>query len=330
MVSVRFALPVAIICLALTQQAAAENKPSTETNNWEPLENDVPREDLFAYIVKDRLAGGAISPGEEGPISAPLKGNFSFPHDAIVDDATGLKRTASIFGIDISHYTDSSLDLTALKRQKIDFVYVKATQGTKYGDAKFPLFWASLGQGPANYRVLRGAYHFLSSSGDGKAQADRFISYVNKAGGFGPDDLPPCVDLEWDVDKVGGPDKWLSRTPDEIVDTAVAWLERVEAVTHKIPMIYTNRVWWQSAIKSESKFSRLAQYRIWIADYSGSDRVIEVPSVPGGGNAHIWQFTATSHLANYGKGLDANIYKGSRAQFASEMQISPSIVGQDQ
>lgn len=322
-----------IICLAAAQQSSAQdsgNSQFSSPGSWKPLDNDVPRTDLFAYIVNARRAEGAIPPEESGPISAPLKGNFGFPHDAVVDDATGLKRTASIFGIDISHYTDDTIDLASLKRQQVSFVYVKATQGIKYGDQKFPSFWKSLGEQPLNARVPRGAYHFLSSSGDGKAQADSFMSYVNEAGGFGSDDLPPCLDLEWDVAKVGEPDRWLTHSPDQIIEVALAWLERVQSVTHKTPMVYTNNVWWQSAIKSEAKFSRLAPYKIWIADYSGNDRVIEAPSVPGEGKAHMWQFTAASHLANYSKGLDANIYKGTRTQFAADMQINPSVLGQDQ
>ncbi|NEJ17648.1 glycoside hydrolase [Rhizobium leguminosarum] len=317
------------LTLALTLTASliavADDKTSLQ-KNWEPLQDDVSRAELFSYVVKAKTEDAAIPLGTEGPVSAPLKGNFIFPHDANIDDATGFRRVDSIFGIDISHYTDSTLDLSSLRRQRVEFVYAKATQGTKYGDKKFPEYWSVLADQPANIRVLRGAYHFLSASDDGHAQADSFLKYVEKAGGFQPNDLPPCVDLEWDVTKVGQSDRWLAYSPDEIIDITLAWLQRVEAATGKIPMIYTNRAWWRSAIKSEAKFSRLEHYKIWIADYSGSNRVIEIPAVPNRANAHVWQFTASSHLGDYSKDLDANIYKGSRDQFAIDMQVSRSVV----
>ncbi|WP_170967884.1 GH25 family lysozyme [Rhizobium phaseoli] len=320
---------LAITLALIASSLAIADDISSSKLNWEPLQDDISRAELFSYVVKARIEEGAIPPGAEGPVSAPLKGNFTFPHDANIDDATGLRRVDSIFGIDISHYTDSSLDLSSLRRQKVEFVYAKATQGTKYGDNKFPEYWRVLADQPPNLRVLRGAYHFLSASGDGRAQADSFLQYVEKAGGFQPNDLPPCVDLEWDVSKLGQPDRWLARSPDEIIDITLGWLQRVEAATGKIPMIYTNKAWWHSAIKSEAKFTRLEHYKIWIADYSGSNRVIEIPAVPNRVNAHVWQFTASSHLANYSKDLDANIYKGSRDQFAIDMQVSRSVIAEN-
>jgi lysozyme len=165
----------------------------------------------MAAVAADAKASG------EDVTNLALPPTFQFPLNAlkniVKDDAGNIvkseDRKNSIFGLDVSHYTSPSLLLDALKDQDVTFIYVKATQGTSFKDDNFSDFWTRLAGGdsggrdgvrrkgvPAEARIARGAFHFLSSSSPGLAQANAFVDYVNLHGGFKPDDLPPTLDLE--------------------------------------------------------------------------------------------------------------------------------------
>ena len=228
-------------------------------------------------------------------------------------------------GIDISHHTKEGLKLGLLRQQGVRFVYAKATQGVGFKDAKFASYWKALGALPADAKVLRGAYHFLSSSSPGSAQADSFLRFMKANGGIESSDLPPVMDLEWDITDKSGRDRWSDYQPDDILQNVLDWLRTVEQATHRSPIVYTARSWWRERIQSDEKFAKLSGYKIWIADYSRSARAIEDPGVPSNGKYHLWQFTDSSKLPTaYSGSLDANIYKGSDAEFASDFQLARS------
>jgi lysozyme len=77
---------------------------------------------------------------------------------------------------------------------------LKATQGTYYHDTSwFGQNWRRVrAAGGARYATdwFRGAYHYPDLRQDGAAQADYFLDAVELAGGWGPGDLWPMVDVE--------------------------------------------------------------------------------------------------------------------------------------
>lgn len=87
--------------------------------------------------------------------------------------------------------------------------YVKASEGLGWGAANEDWFrrsWRELrAVGGDRYGVdwFRGCYHFLRFQQDGARQADYFLDLVESAGGWGPGDLVPWVDVE-----EGGQGSW--------------------------------------------------------------------------------------------------------------------------
>jgi lysozyme len=133
--------------------------------------------------------------------------------------------------------------------------------------------------------------------------------------------MPPVVDLEWDIAVKNGPDRWAGTDPDDIINKTLSWMNYVESKTHRKPVLYTARAWWDERIHDEGKFAKFANYKIWIADYSKSSRGIEVPKVPNKEKAALWQFTESARLSTgFGGGLDANIYKDSEEHFYEDFQ----------
>lgn len=198
------ALKIAVVCtfyVSATHPIGAEEGTRTE-DSWTALPDDQSEDTSrgAAFAEHEVAAYDAAAPASSAePLAIPSQ--FTFPDDARYDRIEKHDRMNSIFGIDVSHYTDSRLNLDDLKVKNVRFVYIKATQGTSSKDAKFAQFWDGMGKLDPAVKVPRGAYHFLSSTSPGKPQADAFVDYITLHGGIKTGDLPPVVDLEWDVTK---------------------------------------------------------------------------------------------------------------------------------
>ncbi|GAJ96049.1 GH25 family lysozyme [Rhizobium rhizogenes] len=254
--------------------------------------------------------------------------SFTFPKDADTDVIEGHQRQNSLFCVDVSHYTGTSISFSSLRLQSVRCVYAKATQGIKGKDGQFKSYWNALAKysgltvSPAD-RLSRGAYHFLSSSAPGKDQADAFVDYVNLNGGFLPGDLPPVMDLEWDVTAAQPVDQWRGQPTDKIVQNALAFLSRVKERTGRTPIIYTALSWWTDKTIPSSRFKEFKEYPLWIADYNPKRKLSETPAVPNGAQTVLWQFSDRAHLnSGFSGGLDASIFYGSEADFASRFGLT--------
>jgi lysozyme len=329
--------------------ARADETPPRDESSYSSLVDEPSREQLFQQEVipaaMAEVAAEAKATGED-VTNLALPPTFSFPHNAlrniILDSAGNVvkdeERKNSMFGIDVSHYTAPSLLLDALKDQQVKFIYVKATQGASFKDDNFADFWTRLAGGdsvgrdhvrrkgvPADARIPRGAYHFLSSSSaaTGIAQANAFVDYVNLHGGFKPDDLPPTVDLEWDATRTVK-DQWVGHDTDEIVAKVLDCLKQIEKRTNRKPVLYTARTWFSNQTIPLSRIGELSAYPIWIADYNPQDKKLEKPSDLPKTVRMLWQFTDRSLLPKLGitkSGLDASIYYGDDATFAKDFGL---------
>lgn len=291
---------------------AVASSSGLSAQEWKTLEDEPSRKELFAQFVAPK----------NQPETLALLGPFIFPTDTTTDKTNNTSRTDVIFGIDVSHYESADIRFDIMRDQNVRFVYAKATQGVGYRDGRFAQFWTALGALPPEKKVYRGAYHFLSSSDDPVAQADSFLKLVRENGGLKSDDLPPVLDLEWDIATKNGPDRWQSKSPDAILNAVLAWLGRVKDQTQRVPVVYTARAWWRARKIPEEKFAVLKDYRVWIADYSSSSRALETPGVPNNGAFNLWQFSETAKLSTgYGGALDANVYFGDDLKFLNDFQI---------
>lgn len=265
------------------------------------------RGQLFSQFVR------APAEAELGVLGTALPLFFRFPLNV---------REDGIFGIDLSHHNEDNcnckIDWNIVANQKISFAYLKATQGALFRDNKFDNNWSALGEHPT---IMRGAYHFLSAKNDPIDQAKNFLA---KVGTIRSKDLPPCLDIEWDVVTVDGEqrDSWSDLPPEDIVDRALKWLDHVEQATGRTPIIYTSFAWWKNRIK-EDKTALFHRYHIWIADYSAKGLGEEKPSIMSGKDWKIWQFTEKGILADGIPGnVDANIFKGSLDDFRQTFGVS--------
>jgi lysozyme len=232
---------------------------------------------------------------------------FRFP-----DDVKGGK----VFGVDASHY-QGDVDWRKVSERSVRFAFVKASEGSQRYDGFFERNWRALGdlvEGPSSMR--RGAYHFMTANDSAAAQAK---NYLNTVGKFRPEDLPPCVDVEWNFFRRDGQwvldgngnklDQWASLSSAEIVTRLKSWLSEVETATGKRPVIYTNASWWNARV---GKSNDLDSYKLWIADYTSKSLGREAPVVPGKLSWAFWQLTDKGVVKGAGltKGLDTTVLRG--------------------
>ncbi|WP_458119778.1 glycoside hydrolase family 25 protein [Paenibacillus sp. Z6-24] len=197
------------------------------------------------------------------------------------------KRNAQ--GIDVSHW-QGSINWNQVRADGRQFVFVKASEGTSYRDNRF----ITNIQGARAAGMLVGAYHFLNAQSTAAAQreAAHFIECLNMVGGAQSLDLPPVMDYEDNPGKLN---------PSQITAIALAFLQEVERLGGRRPILYTGNAF-------ATRFGRsLSDYDLWIARYSNT-------RVPDDCTAwqrwDFWQYTDSGQVQGIQGGVDLNEYHG--------------------
>ncbi|MBF6164224.1 glycoside hydrolase family 25 protein [Streptomyces gardneri] len=208
-----------------------------------------------------------------------------------------LPANAAPTGPDVSswQHTDGRLiDWFAVKRSGHDFAMVKATEGLGYINPYFvpdSLLMRAAG-------MARGTYHYARPNLPPEPQAAMYAAVA--LGQNGPLDLPPVLDLE-DSGGLG---------PAALIDWTRRYLSTVQALTGRVPIVYTYPNFWRTAMADTAEF---AGYPLWIADYRGNDR----PEVPGGWSTWtFWQTTDRGAIPGIAGRVDLNVYSGAQGDFA--------------
>jgi lysozyme len=181
-------------------------------------------------------------------------------------------------GIDVSHY-QGKIEFSKVKNSGIDFVFVKATEGTTYLDPMFETNFA----GANNAGLYVGAYHFgrFSNSDEAVAEAKFFLSKI-KGKTF---TYPVVLDLEVDKKQV---------STKELTDAAIAFLEQLEKAGY-FAMIYSGKYFFEKELEPD----RLKPYAQWLARYGSSEL---------GRDAGIWQYSSSGNVDGIPSGsVDMNI-----------------------
>ncbi|MGC9668746.1 GH25 family lysozyme [Planosporangium sp. 12N6] len=214
---------------------------------------------------------GGARPGtvQQHPLGRPRSGGTALP-----DAPAGYPVT----GIDVSshdHGSGKTVDWPGLAASGIKFAYVKATEGTSYTNPYFASDYNSAkGQG-----IYVGAYAFgRPDLGNPVGQADHFYDRMQWTRDGRT--LPPFVDMEWPW--FSGVNSCYNLTPGQITSWLHAFLDRLQARTGQIPMIYTAASWWNPCTASDTSFGK---YFLDVADCRSR------PALPAGWSTWtIWQY----------------------------------------
>lgn len=202
-------------------------------------------------------------------------------------------QTYPVRGADVSSY-QGVIDWNVLSKQNIDFVFIKATEGSSTLDKRFIYNWEN-----ANKTQLKvGAYHFFSYDSTGWAQANNFINAVPKEALK----LPPAVDIEFYADKEKNlPNR---EKTDKILSEL---LNKLEEKYGKKPIIYATTKSYDLYIKGN-----YSDYKIWIRD------IVKSPILSDKRKWTFWQYSNRHVLKGYTgqeKFIDMNVFNGTEIEF---------------
>ncbi len=203
-----------------------------------------------------------------------------FINNWFVNESTGT------IGVDISYY-QANVDMAKLKEQNIEFVYIKATEGSSHRDEMF----AVNSKNAEEAGLLSGAYHFFSYDTPGKTQAENFIGAV---GNDLKGKLLPVGDVEYYGDKEENPP-----AKEDVVRELKDFLDALEEHYGVKPMIYT-----RSDIYDKYLDGTFTEYKMWMSSlYTPLKWNYK-------GDWYIWQYLNRGVLEGYTGGekyIDLNI-----------------------
>jgi lysozyme len=204
------------------------------------------------------------------------------------------------FGLDISHHQDLRLDLAQCRREGVEFVFMKATEGATFVDSAFG---ANLAEARAAGQLVA-AYHYVRSDASAAAQVANVARAV-------PRDVPVLPDVEANS---GG----VALTRD--------FVNQLRGAGYTVPLLYLPRWYWQQI----GSPSLAGLPPLWSSRYPDNvigtigDEWADVPASYwngyGGLEVAVLQFTSSAAVAGH-QPLDANAYRGSREQLAAVLGV---------
>lgn len=201
-----------------------------------------------------------------------------------------------LFGLDLSHYQSTSLDLVQCRREGVEFVFIKASEGSTLIDPAFP---TRLAQARAA-GMLVAAYHYVRSNATAAAQVACVARVV-------PNNVPVIPDVEVNS---GG------------IALVREFVDLLRRAGYTVPLLYLPRWYWQQL----GSPSLVGLPSLWSSRYPnnvGGSIADEYNDVLGsywvgygGLGVTVLQFTSSARVAGYAP-VDANAYIGTRDQLAA-------------
>lgn len=192
-------------------------------------------------------------------------------------------------GIDISHH-QGTIDWNALKSEKIDFIYMKATEGGDYIDSKFKMNWKNAKR--EGYAI--GTYHFYRLCTDWKLQAHNIIETIPKEDSV----LPIVIDLEYI-----GNCKTSKRNEDIQIDIR-SMVDTLENYYGKKPIFYVTKEFFEKYL-----MGNFDDISLWYRD------IFMSPKIKGNRNWLFWQYSNRGHIQGIKGYVDQNVFHGSKKAF---------------
>jgi GH25 family lysozyme M1 (1,4-beta-N-acetylmuramidase) len=103
-----------------------------------------------------------------------------------------------------------------------------------------------------------GAYQFATNVMDVNQKLDAFLKGIDGL----PLDMPHMLDCEQE------PVHWEGQTHKMMMEWIQKWLDKIESITKRRPVIYTGPGWWNQMAKGGSYDPGWAKYDLWLAQYA--------------------------------------------------------------
>ncbi|MFF1382723.1 lysozyme [Arthrobacter sp. NPDC058288] len=211
--------------------------------------------------------------------------------------------TFGVQGLDVSGH-QTSVNWQQQWNMGARFAYVKASEGNYYTNE---LFGAQY-QGSRSVGMIRGAYHFAIPNWSSGADQARY--FVQNGGGWTADGytLPPVLDFEFNpyegrtIDGFYFGNTCYGMSPSQLTAWVRDFGNTMQALTGRLPVIYTNTMWWKQCTGDAAGFGN---YPLWVAAYPSS-ATNDAGAIPSSWSSYsIWQYSSTGPFAG-----DSNVWNG--------------------
>ncbi len=203
-------------------------------------------------------------------------------------------------GIDVSHW-QNDIDWAEVKRSGVKFAFIKATE---FPDKRTTLFvdnkFKANSEGAQSNDIHWSAYHFFRTHIDPILQAKVFCETVGEFSS-----LPPVMDLE----AAGSKGERLNYKVRQ-------FLEEVEKISNRKPIIYTSSGFWRSYMMSEKRehtdWARF--YPLWLAHFTALWPNSPYPWI----GWTFWQHSDKGTLPGIKTHVDLNWFTGSEEEMIEQ------------
>ncbi len=190
-----------------------------------------------------------------------------------------------VHGIDVSRYQRKidwqEVSKTRSDTLKIDFVFVKATEGKTLSDR----YYAYNMEEARKNNIICGAYHYYKPHVNSTEQANNYINLVELKCG----DLPPVLDIE-EESPYGN---------DNMRKGIKNWLQIIEQHYGMKPIIYTSYSFHKDYLSGDE----FKEYPFWIAHYYKKQ-------IKTKGRWIFWQHNDKARVNGISGCVDINVYNG--------------------
>lgn len=198
----------------------------------------------------------------------------------------------TLHGIDVSHHNGKidweKVSSVNANEVKIDFAFIKVSEGTSIIDKDFKRNWAESKENG----IKRGAYHYYIPWRDPESQVKIFKKNVSLHSG----DFAPILDIEENALKADS----------KIIKEIGTWLKLIENHYGMKPIIYTNQAFFNKFIKGNFE-----NYPLWIADYTRKNLTLYNEE-----KLHFWQYSKNGKLEGIKGDVDFNSYLKTEEEFS--------------
>ena len=187
-------------------------------------------------------------------------------------------------GIDVSHH-QGEIDWAIIPKEKVQFAFIKATEGGDHRDDRFLENWNAAKQNG----IVPSAYHFYTFCKSGSEQAANIISYAPRETGS----LPPAIDLEYGGNCGNRPSKA------EFITELRVLSDSILAHYGQRPILYSTPTFYKEYMDGE-----MHDHLIWMRNIFGE------PDISDGRDWQFWQFTNKGKLPGINGPVDLNVFQG--------------------
>ena len=187
-----------------------------------------------------------------------------------------------VHGIDLSHYQGQVFWETVGENTKMEYVYLKASEGSDRIDSYFERN-IDLAH---RYGLKVGSYHFFRPKTNLELQLRNFMAQCLP----GEQDLIPMVDVETTA----------NLPTEEFCDSLMKFLRLMEVAYRQKPLVYTYRNFYNKHL-----VGKLDDYQLMIAMYTD-----EEPVLADGRDYEMWQYTAKGRIVGINGFVDKSRFMG--------------------